>query len=181
MLEHDTPTYSQLFHCLYDQQGPVGNIGDGTHYSVFRCASFRAPPGQADPEGFIQDFAVIWDVDHDTRIIPVIEALYMKGLLYAIAMIGERKGSLTIVLEEVAAARMSDADRYLFEESAVRAINRVVDEKFGDFWSTKIGVMEDPSSEGGIHQSLIQDYVYKTFAYVHHIDHLWDLGTKPWK
>jgi predicted nucleic acid-binding protein len=54
-------TYSPYFKTLYDQPEPIGRLGRGTHYSVLRCLGLS---------GF-HDFAIIWDEDHDKRVIAV--------------------------------------------------------------------------------------------------------------
>jgi hypothetical protein len=41
---------------------------------------------------------VIWDEDHDERVIGVVERMYFAGLLHPVLFVGERKGSLTVVL-----------------------------------------------------------------------------------
>ena len=88
----DTPAYSTLFCCLYNESAPIGSIGRGCHYSVFRSVEWldvtRSPLEL--PE--MHDFAVIWDEDHDTRVINVIERIYLSGLLSPIQFVGERKG-----------------------------------------------------------------------------------------
>ena len=69
------PSYSKLFSTLHDEAEPVGNLGRGTHYSVFRAAEWfdveRRPLVQAQ----IHDFAIVWDEDHDTRVISTVEVL----------------------------------------------------------------------------------------------------------
>ncbi|MCS6038242.1 hypothetical protein LNQ52_33090 [Klebsiella pneumoniae subsp. pneumoniae] len=46
----------------------------------------------------VQKFAIIWDEDHDTRIVDVLEIALMRNLLGPVVFAGERKGSLNIVL-----------------------------------------------------------------------------------
>ena len=76
-------TYSPFFQTLYDEQAPVGHLGRGTHYSVLRAAVFHDELGEILPENRYKgphakfhDFAVIWDEDHDKRVIEVIEQIY---------------------------------------------------------------------------------------------------------
>lgn len=64
---------SCFFHTLHDEPGRVGSLGRGTHYSVLRAVIW-------EPEPRFHDFAVIWDEDHDTRIIGVLEQLYVRRL-----------------------------------------------------------------------------------------------------
>lgn len=181
MHERDTPVYSQLFHCIHDEQGAVGNIGHGTHCSVFRCACFHDAERKLSHTGFVQDFAVIWDEDHDARIIPVIEALYMEGYLHAIAMIGERKGGLTIILRAAIALHMGNNGREAYEKAVRSTIDHVVRKKFGDYWNVDFGTMSDiPGETPSVHKSLIQDDAFKVDTYLRNIDNLWELGIKRW-
>ena len=36
----DVRQYSKLFSCLYDEAEPVGSLGRGTHYSIFRSVEW---------------------------------------------------------------------------------------------------------------------------------------------
>jgi hypothetical protein len=91
-------TYSDFFKTLHDETNPTGHLGGGTHYSVLRAVVFHDPNGKLLPEGQFADFAVIWDEDHDTRVMEPIEEIYRRGLLSSFLMFGERKGSFTAVL-----------------------------------------------------------------------------------
>ena len=51
-------------------------------------------------EAHNQDLAVIWDEDHDERVFELIELIYQKGLLSPAIIVGERKGSFSIVIEK---------------------------------------------------------------------------------
>ncbi len=53
------PVYSQLFSCLYDQAEAVGQLGRGTHHSVFRSIQWRDIDGDFRDSGRFHDFAVI--------------------------------------------------------------------------------------------------------------------------
>jgi hypothetical protein len=90
--------YSDFFKTLHDETGPTGHLGRGTHYSVLRAVVFHDPMRKPLPEGQFADFAVIWDEDHDTRVMEPIEEIYRRGLLSSFLMFGERKGSFTAIL-----------------------------------------------------------------------------------
>src|SRR5688572_1906398 len=79
--------YSKLFACLYDEPAPVGNLGRGTHYSVMRSVEWLDVVRRPLPLPEIHDFAVIWDEDHDSRVIEAVERIYMAGLLSPIQFI----------------------------------------------------------------------------------------------
>ena len=60
--------YSPFFSTLHDEDGPVGHLGGGTHYSVLRAVLW-------EPEPAFHDFAVVWDEDHDLRVVWVLEQM----------------------------------------------------------------------------------------------------------
>jgi hypothetical protein len=91
-------TYSDFFKTLHDETSPTGYLGRGTHYSVLRAVVFHDPMGKPLPEGQFADFAVIWDEDHDTRVMEPIEEIYRRGMLSSFLMFGEHKGSFTAII-----------------------------------------------------------------------------------
>jgi len=93
-------SYSALFNTIYDETQPVGEIGRGTHYSILRAAQSLDLKLEPEIQITAQDFGVIWDEDHDDRIMDVIEELYIQNLLAPILFIGERKGSVTVILDK---------------------------------------------------------------------------------
>lgn len=173
-----TPVYSTLFSCLYDEPEPVGHLGRGSHYSVFRSVEWldviRSP--LVVPQ--IHDFAVIWDEDHDTRVIQIIEAIYMAGLLSPIQFIGERKGTLTVIVAAKFYLNGSDADLKSYE----RQLQKICDKpSHGDYWPVEVGMFD--RSPGTPHQTelhgLISAEEHRVITYLRNIDSLWLLGTKP--
>src|SRR3984893_14127562 len=93
-------TYSYFFKTLHDETSPTGYLGRGTHYSILEAIVFHDPMGKPLPEGEFADFAVIWDEDHDTRVMEPIEEIYRRGLLSSFLMFGERKGFFTAILSD---------------------------------------------------------------------------------
>jgi hypothetical protein len=85
-------SYCDFFKTVYDETEPTGYLGRGTHYSVLRAMVFHDVFGHPSAEGQFVDFAVIWDADHDTRVIEVIEEIYRRGMLSSFTIFGERKG-----------------------------------------------------------------------------------------
>ena len=169
------PAYSLLFSTIYDEQKPIGNLGRGTHYSVFRCAEWfdviRRPLQKAQ----IHDFSVIWDEDHDTRIFNVIERLYVAGLLSPIQFIGERKAMLTVI---VAAkfyyiGSVKDLNNY---QNQVADIAKNVE---NDCWSVDVGSFDRAEGDHQCDtQGIIAASEYKVLTYLKNIDNLWSLGTR---
>lgn len=171
-------SYSTLFSTLYDERSPIGHLGRGTHYSVLRSVEWldvsRTP--LAKPQ--IHDFAVIWDEDHDTRVIEAIERLYMEGLLSPVQFIGERKGGLTVIV----------AARYYYSGSEKTIANykeqvNAISESLEDCWPAEIGSFDRaPGSEHQCFpQGLINDSEHKVITYLKSIDLLWNLGTKDFQ
>lgn len=173
-----TPAYSSLFSCLYDEPEPIGQLGRGAHYSVFRSVEWldvvRSP--LAIPQ--VHDFAVVWDEDHDTRVIEAIEAIYMAGLLSPIQFIGERKGTLTVIV----AARFYYAHCRADLDAYIQQISEISGQlSHGDWWPTEVGMFD--RSPGSPHQielhGLIMAEEHRVITYLRNIDSLWSLGTKP--
>lgn len=175
------PAYSTLFSCRYDQAEPVGSIGRDAHHSIFRCVEWLDVTLAPLKIPVIHDFAVIWDEDHDERIIKVIEAIYMNSALAPVIFIGERKGSLQVIVD--AKLMHSDPNKDIDEYRA--KIQRIVDKALGDndYWSVNIGTYDrDPSCHNQLDtQGIIQDTPARVVPYLKSIDALWDLGAKSFK
>ena len=167
--------YSTLFTCLYDEITPIGQLGRGTHYSVFRSVEWLDVTRQPLPYPQIHDFAVIWDEDHDERIIEAVERIYMANLLSPIQFIGERKGFLTAVV----------AAKFYFtgletDTEAYRTSIEAIAQNLDDPWPVQLGSFD--RAPGSQHQTfldgLIQDSKDRVSLYLRNIDSLWSLGTK---
>jgi hypothetical protein len=176
-----TPVYSTLLSCIYDEPAPIGRIGRGTHYSVFRCAEWRDVNWSPVEIAQVHDFAVIWDEDHDTRVIEVAEALYAKGLFAPVQFIGERKGSLSIIL---AAKFLYNGPVALVDEYRKKLVGAVEAATEDDYWPLEIGVFDRASGSPFPHQSdlvsIIHDSEHRVDTYLRNVDSLWSLGTKPY-
>ncbi len=172
------PAYSSLISCLYNEPERVGNLGRGSHYSVFRSVEWldviRAPLSLPQ----VHDFAVIWDEDHDTRVIEVVEAIYMAGLLSPVQFIGERKGILTVIV----AAKFYFAYSEEVLDVYVQKLKEIAGKPaHGDWWSAEIGMFD--RSPGSPHQTEVKGLImaneHRVITYLRNIDSLWSLGTKP--
>lgn len=169
-----TPEYSTLFRCLYDEQRAGPNLH--FHYSVFRAVDCRDIERKPTALPYVHDFAVIWDDDHDTRIIRVLEEMLMAGILPGVQFIGEHKGELTIIL----AARTY----WLIDtESFADRLGKLSGLAAGDFWQPEIG-MYDRSGLQTWHQCDFKNLLglpkEEEMAYLFSIDSRWTLGTKQW-
>ena len=74
--------YTDAFTILHDEPG----------YTVLRAVM------QQPALTWLHDFAVIWDEDHDERVIWVAEQLYVRGMLPCVLSIGERKANVTVTV-----------------------------------------------------------------------------------
>jgi hypothetical protein len=172
------PVYSTLFSTIYNEQEPVGHLGRGSHYSVLRfvewldvnCTPLSMPQ--------IHDIAVVWDEDHDTRVIEAIEKIYMAGLLSPIQFVGERKGHLSVIVDA----------KYYFHDSGKTLKNYAqavedIAQSLDDPWSSEVGSFNPSpdSDEQCIIQGLINDRDYRVVTYLKNIDLLWSLGTKGFR
>jgi hypothetical protein len=156
--------YSDFFQTLHDEVGPVGYLGRGTHYSVLRAISFQDADGGMINEAQYLDFAVIWDEDHDDRIMEPIYKLYCSGFLSSFIMFGERKGMMTGI---VAPHLRKPSLEYLAEQ-----LGKVCDGmQNGDWWSTQIGSLAKS-------QGMISGSDADVLLYLSNVNMLWNLGLK---
>lgn len=171
------PRYSHYFSCLYDEPEPVGNLGRGTHYSVFRTAEWLDVVRHPLPRPQTHDFAVIWDEDHDTRVIEAVEKLYMAGLLSPVQFIGERKGTLTVIV----AARFYWHNTVDIDEYKRRVLEIVQD--LDDPWTAQIGSFDrNPGSpQNTFTEGFIHADEHRVEIYLRNIDSLWSLGTRDYE
>ena len=162
-------SYSPLFQTLHDETRPIGNLGRATHYSVLRAPVWYDKFMKRTERCAFLDFAVIWDEDHDTRVIDVIMDLYTSGKLSPIKYIGERKGALSILLDPEVALNW---DLGILEQycTYVQNLCGCID---GDYWSS------DVKGFGDSEPSLVFGSGGKISAYLNNIDILWELGVKP--
>ncbi len=175
--------YSTVLCCLYDEQEPVGYLGRGTHYSVLRCVEpldVDRNPAQV-PQ--IHDFAVIWDEDHDTRIISLVEQLYMANLLSPVQFIGERKGMVTII---TAARWHWSSKQSRFEQWKTQVETIAASGCHNDSWNVSFRFFDRSyHPDIGSHQTdiggIIADSDVKVEMYLRNIDNLWRLGTRAFQ
>ncbi|MCY2931268.1 MAG: hypothetical protein NTV86_17635 [Planctomycetota bacterium] len=159
--------YSQFFATLYDESCPVGSIGRGTHYSVLRTlAWFSLEKNIPLDSPLIHDWAVIWDEDHDVRVIEAAERLLQRNLLYPVMFIGERKAFFNVVLFP---DFKGDVDMYTAGVTAVA-------ESLDDPWEPFVEVWGGRSPH-----SMISCTETKAVTYLENIRNLWELGHKPFQ
>lgn len=168
--------YSTLFSCLHDEAEPVGNLGNGTHHSVCRAVAWQDKDLSPLRKAKAHDFAIIWDEDHDDRVVPVVEGLLMAGLLAPTLFIGERKGNLTVVVDAALFdGTQINPDKYTEDVEHVCQVSTDA-----DYWPVEVVALErtpeglDGEGLGG----LINDRSHRVLSYLRGIDVLWNLGLK---
>lgn len=179
--------YSKYFETLYDEQFKVGQLGNGTHYSVLRALVWHDQYGEMINFPKNLDFVVIWDNDHDERVIKILEELYIWGRLSVIKFIGEYKGILSLLLNlpdlGVASIKMErlplpgkckDVLPVKTESIGEVQIGMIISNcesvirGFEDLWTIHVNYMPH----------IILDERIKVEQYLNTIDMLWNLGVK---
>jgi len=156
--------YSPFFEVIHDEQKPVGFLGRGTHYSVFQYPSWVADSGSPLSKPRQHRFSVVWDEDHDTRVIRVLERLYLAGALESVMFIGERKGMLTAVLfQSIAKTRRQELQATFESVASFDA----------DTWTVELF---SPGEASGI----ISDETGKVSTYLSNIENIWQLGVSTY-
>lgn len=161
-------SYCPFFQTLYDETRPVGNLGRGTHYSVLRIPTWHDEFLNPLQRGSFLDFAIIWDEDHDERVIDVIQILYIGGLLAPIKYIGERKGTLTVLLAPEVIRNWDAATLELY-----RGKVSDISQSLEDPWPVEV------DSADGLQHSIIHSSPENVATYLKNIDILWQLGVTP--
>lgn len=159
----DLPQYSEFFRTEYDEQHNVGALE--AHYSII-CAPLLAKP---DSPIELQRLAVIWDQDHDERVIALLEAAYFQGLLApSIFCIAEHKGHVAVITN----GDLGESERQRQSRFWQRISDDViVDDKF------VVNVMLE--EEYILELSPRLRSTFKT--YFEHIDNAWTLGPNAYQ
>jgi len=124
--------YSPFFRTLHDEKSPVVELCGGMHYSILRLISWHDKYLKSLQRAHFQDVAIVWDGDHDTRLISVLQSLYFSGLMPPVLFVGERKGMLWLLLDPEAANRLD------LEEYEKRTVDAVGQSGIGDSWSVEL-------------------------------------------
>lgn len=161
--------YSPFFKTLHDETQPAGHLGLGTHYSVLRCVTWHGQSLEPLDKAAFHDFAIIWDEDHDTRIIPAIECLYFRGLLMPALFVGESKGLFTLLTVDSLADDLSQDSHKAY----AAAVDAAAQPPGDDQWPTNIRGFSRP--EGCI----IEDTEERVALYLNSLRDLWSLGINP--
>jgi len=166
------PTYSTFFTCLHDEDREVASCLPA--YSVFRAIDSRDVTRKPTDRPRVHDFVVIWDDDHDTRIIAVIEEMLMAGLLPGVQFISEHKGTLSIIL---ASPTFWTNDLEVFKAQVSKLTAAA-----GDYWNVEVGMIDTtPGNLKVLHQCDFLEILGSgdaETAFFFLISAAWKLGTK---
>jgi len=166
-----------FFKTLHGETGPVERFGRGTHYSVMRAPIWQDKWLNAMPDGAMLDFALIWDEDHDERVLEVIEQLYFASLLAPVRFIGERKGTLSVLIDPETVARWKPAVLRRYRQ-AVSDISNCQNDPWPAHVSTLTSLASTPARAVSLEPSIIHEDRAKVVAYLQNIDMLWHVGFK---
>jgi len=164
--EHEM-SYAPCFQTLHDEIRPVGHLGRGTHYSVLRVPTWHDELMHQLQFGRFLDFAIIWDEDHDDRVVDAILVMYLGGLLAPVRFIGERKGVLSVLLAPAAVQAWDDHTFQRYREDVADVCTSLEDP-----WTADVNSMD--SSQ----HSIIQAPAENVATYLKNIDMLWQLGSR---
>jgi len=81
-----------FFQKLYDET-PTHHVYEDGHYSVYRAVIYV---GRSYCH---HTFAVLWDADHDERILELIAEVMRRGFLHNYVLFGEHKGHVTAFMK----------------------------------------------------------------------------------
>src|SRR4051794_24878565 len=163
-------SYSSFFQTLYDETRPVGNFGRGTHYSVLRVPIWQDEWLNPLPQAALLDFAVLWDEDHDERVVQAIEEIYFAGLMGPVRFIGERKGGLSVLIHSNQSLPWTPDALNSYHEAVSRISNGL-----DDPWPATVDMVL------GSEHSIINAPRENMIGYLKNIDMLWQLGRKPYQ
>lgn len=170
-------SYSPFFTTIYDEPQQLGKIGGGSHYSILRCSEWTDQCLERTETGNVHDLCVIWDSDHDTRIIEVLETIYMKGGLSPVLFVAERKGGVTFLLNS-AYTKAHPTNKYDWSKK-VREICKNVSQ--GDHWSVDVAVFNKMLDFGTQDfKQIIPENDVVIESYLRFIDSNWNLGVAPY-
>jgi hypothetical protein len=162
-------SYSPFFQTLHDERSPTGHLGDGTHASILRAIVFKDANLRELNRGAEHDFAIVWDADHDTRVIKAVEAIYREGLLSSILMIGERKGTLHAV---VLGQNLHDYGVKSLHGYLEKELHGIAQSIEGDPWLPSLRTLANPD------RLIIDDDDDKVRLYLANLKMLWRLGVR---
>ena len=159
--------HSPFFQTLHDGSRSADRLGGRTHYSVLRVPIWHDEWLNPVTQASLLDFAIIWDEDHDVRVMDAVEEMYFAGLLSPVRFIGERNGRLAVLL----AARTIEA----WTEGTLRDYKAAVDrisQGMAEPWASTVDEMF------GREHSIMDGLPREVDAHLDDIQLTWQLGRK---
>ena len=160
-------TYSPFFQILHDGAHAADQSSGDTHYSVLRVPIWHDEWLNPLLQASLLDFAIIWDEDHDVRVVDAIEEIYFAGLLGPVRFMGERSGRLTVLL----APRTIEAWTPETLEGFAAAVSRI-SQALAEPWASTVDDMF------GREHSIMEGEPEELDAYLDDIQLFWQLGRK---
>jgi len=161
-------TYSPFFHTLHDDPAPVGVLRAQTTILRAVIPVVVEPPCEPEDHFEFHDFAVLWDDDHDERIIFILERLYVCKLLQEVLAIGEHKGHVALLL---GGDSVPVGYAHKIEHECIGAMP-------SDFWSVSVGSLGATAKPWGMGSFLVRAGGDSARDYLLGLRSLWQLGTK---
>jgi len=90
--------YSTYFQTIHDQPSRREDSRRIEGFTVFRVVVWSDHELKRRDTPKNHTFAIVWDEDHDTRVIQVAEKFYLAGVLQCISMIYEHEGNIVVRL-----------------------------------------------------------------------------------
>lgn len=153
--------FEKNFLAVYEEPEHVASLGRGAHYSIVRYIDPLKKAGSKSLTGRMRDLAIIFDEDHDTRIFEFIGKMHEQGLLEHVLFIGERKASVTILLDDKA-----------WEGAYESALPQKVVTLDGDEFQVRTHAWNTDVRD------IINDREDKVLCYLSCIKMLWNLGVQ---
>jgi hypothetical protein len=173
--------YSTLLACIYDEPEGLGDLG-GHHYSIFRTVTTFNEAGSTFWQNVarLHHVAVIWDGDHDTRVIGVVEQLYLANLLRTIAFIGEHKGEVNVLFAP-GFVRAVPPQQHQGYRKVISDI--VANPVHGDSWTTQFGQFIPAGEEDAKFTTDTANLLGMKdgITYLNHIHNMWRLGVREFE
>ncbi len=167
--------YSPFFNTLYNEKTFVGqrgegHLGRGQHYSILSTVQWLDVHGNPLPGPNKQKFSVIWDEDHDIRVIKVLEAAYIENILSPVLYIEEKKGCVHVITKDI-----ENAHSLLYKKWNDLCSNPDI---VNDVWQLELYLYKNDRiihcDESG--NSTYDTYGDKDYTYLKNINNLWSLG-----
>lgn len=134
-MTHQLPPYCKILHEV--AKPLVHSSIRAMHHSVYEASYLPLNPGGSI---YKSRFALLWDEDHDLRVFSAVAALAESGLLPYVAVIGERKAGVMVILNKhftdlhpCVATISGEVDLSQFES----VITARVELDHGDEWFTR--------------------------------------------